>query len=80
MPVNRICCYIEGYEDYGIFIAAMLACESGKKEEIRKRGSFREKVKKDVAAFNERYTYNTENIQKFFNRYSNKIFNVQIDF
>ena len=68
MPINRICCFVEGYEDYGIFIAAMLACENGNKDKIRKSEAFREKLKKDVSAFNEIYSYNPENIQKYFNR------------
>ena len=68
MTVTRICCYIEGFEDYAILIGALLSTENGSKEKVRKSANFQEKVNREIKAFREIYENTTENIEKYLNR------------
>ena len=68
MKLLRIPCYLEGYEDFGIFIGALLILEDGRKERIRKTPTFKEKVEREIESFLENHENNHAEIEKYFNR------------
>ena len=69
MPaLARICCYKEGFEDFGIFIGCLLANKHGKKELVLKSTDFARELNSEIELFRANYDNTPENLQKYFNR------------
>ena len=70
MPLfARIPCYLEGFEDYGLFVGCILAIKGGTNNQVRKSAEFLREVQREFECFRENYEYSHENVQKYFSRY-----------
>ena len=62
-------CYLQGYEDYGLFVGSLLSERDKKLDAIRKSSEFRVYFEDKLADFYSIYdTYNVSNLEKYIGR------------
>ena len=68
--MKKICCYVSGFEPYGIFAGVLLAKSNANISlKYRRSTEFYNLVSFELENFLEIYDYNLENIEKYFSWY-----------
>ena len=67
--MRQYCCYLQGYEEYGLFVGSLLAEHDKKLDKVRKSSEFRSHFEEKLRDFFAIYeTYNVENLEKYIGR------------
>ena len=65
MGIKRVPCYLEGFEEFGLIVGALLQ----QNDEINISYEFRNFIEKEIAKFCECHENTPREVEKYFNRF-----------
>ena len=66
--MKTICCFLQDFQEYGLFIGCQLLKKEGEPQKIIKSVKFYNEVSVEIVNFLDVYAYSKNNLEKWFNR------------
>ena len=66
--MKKICCFLQDFQEYGVFIGCQLLKCDGEPSKILKTIKFYNLVNSELEKFLDIYEYSKENLEKWFER------------